>query len=72
MERHDRASSPVTLEGIDWLVQVVPFHESATLMPPTASQKLAETHDTPLSQSTFEGRVWLVQVEPFHESATPV
>ena len=30
VERHDTPLSSPTVEGRDWLVQVVPFHESAT------------------------------------------
>ena len=55
-----------------------PFHEIASpepeVLPPTASQELAETHDTPWRPLTpeEEGRVWLVHVvPPFHESAAP-
>ena len=78
-ETHDTPLRPYTLEGRNWFVQVVPFHESATprglklreKLPPTTSQEVAEMHDTPLRLPTFGGRVWFVQVVPFHESATP-
>jgi hypothetical protein len=53
-----------------WLAQLVPSQESDApepeVLPPTASQKVAETHDTPLRKDTPERReaVSFTQVVP--------
>ena len=65
--------------GVAWIVQVLPFHRSASvtwllLSSPTAVHAVADVHDTPFSRLTVVplavGVVWIVQVLPSHRSAS--
>jgi hypothetical protein len=61
--------------GVGRMVQVVPFHRSARVLPlavpPTAVQAEREAHDTPFSAPPPAGVEvgWIRQVVPFHRSA---
>jgi hypothetical protein len=61
--------------GVGWMVQVVPFHRSARVLPlavpPTAVQAEREAHDTLFSAPppAGVGVGWIRQVVPFHRSA---
>jgi hypothetical protein len=61
--------------GVGWMVQVVPFHRSARVLPlavpPTAVQAEREVHDTLISAPppAGVGVGWIRQVVPFHRSA---
>src|SRR6516162_284015 len=61
--------------GMGWMVQVVPFHRSARVLPlavpPTAVQAEREAHDTLFSAPPPAGLGvdWIRQVVPFHRSA---
>ena len=69
--------------GVDWIVQLVPFQRSASVLfgelpvvayPPTAVQAVDELHATHPSPSTVDpaglGVARIVQLEPFHRSAS--
>jgi hypothetical protein len=77
-----RLGVPVVGLGVGWIVQLVPFHRSASVVlgnafvveyPPTAVQAVAALHDTPPSVASVApdgiGVLWIVQLLPFQPSA---
>ena len=83
---HDTASSSLASDpegaGTPWMLQLVPFHRSASdvvtpVLPvcaPTAVQAFAAVHETaknPLSGwPAGLGTAWMLQLVPFHRSAS--
>ena len=62
--------------GVGWMLQRVPFHRSARVvpsaLPPTAVHADADVHDTPFKPPPRGGLGvgWMVHLVPFHRSAT--
>jgi len=82
---HDTAKSPLPVApagfGVVWMLQLVPFHTSASVegspallrYQPTATHALAEVHATPRRSLDVapegSGVAWVLQLVPFQASA---